>query len=60
VGNPVPRIGFFAARPIVAGEELSISYGEGGGGGGGGVADGRRQCFCGAVGCRGFLPFDAD
>jgi len=69
-GSPIPRIGFFAARPIAAGEELCISYGctrsgdEAGGGshgqGGGGEADGRRPCFCGAVTCCGVLPFDQD
>jgi len=63
----VPRIGFFAARPIDTGEELSISYGSvsqvGGStvgitGGAGRVGGGSRECRCGAVECCGVLPFD--
>jgi histone-lysine N-methyltransferase SETMAR len=65
-GRRTPRIVFFAARAIAAGEELTISYGSGGCGEGLAANRGsdepapRKPCLCGAVTCRGVLPFDDD
>ncbi|EKX55443.1 hypothetical protein GUITHDRAFT_62776, partial [Guillardia theta CCMP2712] len=47
----LPRILFCASRDILAGEELTISYGEGSDAHGGG-----SKCVCGAEACRGSLP----
>ena len=60
VGSAVPRLAFFCARDVDAGEELSFHYGGAtsgdGGGGGGGMS--LRACLCGAASCTGFLPYD--
>lgn len=72
-GRCSPRLIFFAARAIAAGEELTISYGScgeprgeagaagaRGAGVAGGAGEGRKACLCGAPTCGGFLPFDLD
>jgi SET domain-containing protein len=56
------RLAFFACRDVAAGEELTFDYGHGGGGDAPATPTSavaaRRPCHCGAVNCRGFLPFD--
>ncbi|MCY7316184.1 MAG: SET domain-containing protein-lysine N-methyltransferase [Rubrivivax sp.] len=42
------RVEFYAARAIVAGEEITVDYGQT-------HHEGRLRCQCGAVGCRGAL-----
>lgn len=52
----VPELALFALRDIFQGEELCYDYS-------GGCpevcsSEGRKQCSCGALNCRGWLPFD--
>lgn len=42
------RAEFYALRPIEAGEELTVDYGES-------HHDGKLRCRCGAARCRGFI-----
>jgi len=63
VGSVIPRIAFFAARDIAAGEELTFSYG-GDAAAQQGADDSAtprlsdRLCLCGSDQCMGALPFD--
>jgi SET domain-containing protein len=42
------RAEFYARRPIAAGEELTVDYGES-------HHDGKLRCRCGAAACRGYI-----
>lgn len=63
MGSVIPRIAFFAARDIAAGEELTFSYG-GDAAAQQGANDSAtprlsdRLCLCGSEQCMGALPFD--
>ena len=61
-GSLVPRLALFARRDIAAGEELTMTYGDGAEAAGGGesaaLGAGRRPCLCGAATCGGWLPFE--
>ena len=67
-GSWVPRVAFFCARDIAAGEELTFFYGEPAGSGAGaasepnraGALSHRSPCLCGEATCHGFLPCDPE
>lgn len=52
----LPRVAFFAAKDIGAGEELTFSYGAAIGGDGGGHESQGKACFCNSKECKGYLP----
>ena len=70
VDSTVPRLALFASRDILEGEELCFDYGspEGRAEDGGEVqkevedknGPPRCACNCGAVNCRGLLPYDPE
>ncbi len=69
LGSSVPRVAFFCARDISAGEELTIFYGTYADRGGpaaaapgreGGKQSRGRPCLCGEAECLGFLPCDCE
>lgn len=53
-GMPYPRLGLFARRDILPGEELCYAYGSPNKDGGAW----QRQCLCGTDACLGYLPCD--
>ena len=69
-GSPIPHVGMFARRDILAGEELTFMYGQPSGAdsamhsvqSGGQPEDSskqenkRRACYCGSDDCLGYLP----
>jgi histone-lysine N-methyltransferase SETMAR len=59
-GCPEPRLAFFAANNIAAGQELTISYGRSAGKRQVKGGTSKRPCFCGAISCSGSMPYDSD
>ena len=57
-GSMIPHVAMFASEDITPGDELTFAYGAGA------TAQGEpqatwRRCYCGAIGCLGYLPRQA-